>query len=303
MPEFKIRHYDPENDLIRLSKMLTEIETIDRDGEDTSEEYLRSMKDWTGFDPQQNVWVAELDGQFVGYGHVIPRADNPSSLYVVVHPSARRQGLGNQLLVLALSRLEHTQSKNILVYANGRNVASNIFLKQCGFEIAGTSGVMVAPIGDLPLAELPVGFSLRRFLKLGDLQIVAQALNDCYKDMIGHHQNVTNADRFIKYYGEDGIHLLYDEHEILIGICVAKPEGKTDERGVSDLLDAPGLIKKYRHSGIQRALTLAVMAWLRTIGMRPITLEYWGDDEPTIESYRSIGFELVNQQITYQKIL
>lgn len=305
MPDFEIRHYDFEKDLVALSKMLTEIESVDRDGEDTSEEYLRSMKDWTGFDPEQNAWVAELGGRFVGYGQVIPRVDNPSSLYVVVHPSARRQGLGSQLLALALSRLEQAQSKNILVYANGKNVASNIFLKQRGFEVAGTSGVMVAPIGDLYLspAELPVGYSLRRFPELGDPQVVAQALNDCYKDMVGHNQSVTNADRFIKYRGEDGIHLLFDEQKALIGICAAKPAGKTDERGTSDLLDAPGIIKEYRHRGIQRSLTCAVMDWLRSKGTHPITLEYWGDDEGTIEIYHSIGFELVNQQITYQKSL
>jgi len=303
MPEFAIRHYDFEKDLVALSKMLTEIETLDKDGGDTSEEFLRSMKDWQDFDPEQNVWVAELEGRFVGYGQVLPRSDSSSSLYVVVHPSQRRQGLGSQLLKLALSRLVEAQAKKILVDANGRNIASTSFLEHRDFEVVGTSGVMLMPVRDLPSTELPAGYMLRRYSELGDPQIVVQALNDCYQDMVGHHQNVTNADRFISYYGESGIHLLYDEQNTLIGICAAKPEGKTDERGTSDLLDAPGLIKPYRQRGIQRQLTLAVVSWLREKGKRPITLEYWGDDEDTITIYRSIGFELVNQQITYQKIL
>jgi len=303
MPEFAIRHYDFEKDLVALSKMLTEIETLDKDGGDTSEEFLRSMKDWQDFDPEQNVWVAELEGRFVGYGQVLPRSDSSSSLYVVVHPSQRRQGLGSQLLKLALSRLVEAQAKKILVDANGRNIASTSFLEHRDFEVAGTSGVMLMPVRDLPSTEFPAGYMLRRYSELGDPQIVVQALNGCYQDMVGHHQNVTNADRFISYYGESGIHLLYDEQNTLIGICAAKPEGKTDERGTSDLLDAPGLIKPYRQRGIQRQLTLAVVSWLREKGKRPITLEYWGDDEDTITIYRSIGFELVNQQITYQKIL
>ncbi len=39
MSDFLIRHYVPETDLSPLARMLTEIELIDRDGEETSEEY------------------------------------------------------------------------------------------------------------------------------------------------------------------------------------------------------------------------------------------------------------------------
>jgi ribosomal protein S18 acetylase RimI-like enzyme len=68
-------------------------------------------------------------------------------------------------------------------------------------------------------------------------------------------------------------------------------------------LDAPGLIKENRNNGFQRFLTLVVMNWLRQKGAHPIALEYWGDDEKTLAIYRTLGFELVNQQITYRKEL
>jgi len=300
---FTIRHYVPEQDLSELSRLLTEIESIDHDGEETSEEYLHSMNEWPNFDPDQNVWVAESDGHFVGYGQIVPRPGSHSSIYVVVHPKRRRERLGSKLLSLALSRARETQSKNILVYANGHNTASNVFLKHHGFEVAGTSGAMVAPVAHLPQADIPPGFSLRRYSELGNPQLVVQALSTCYKGMVGHNQNVTSADRYLSYRGEEGIHLLFDERETLIGVCSGKPQGKTDERGVSDLLDAPGFIKEYRHQGLQRFLTLAVMNWLRASGSHPITLEYWGDDEDAIGIYLDLGFELVNQQITYHKEL
>jgi mycothiol synthase len=300
---FAIRHYVPEQDLAALSRMLTEIESIDHDGEDTSEEYLRSMNEWSNFDPDLNVWVVESNGSLVGYGQVLPGAQGHSSIYVVVHPTYRRKGLGSKLLALALSRASETDSKSILVYANTHNSASNLFLKQHDFDVAGTSGVMVAQVTDLPQAEIPAGYALRRYPEIGDPQIVVQALDTCYRDMVGHRQNVTSADRYMNYYGEEGIHLLFDEHETLIGVCAGKPQGKTDERGVSDLLDAPGLIEEYRQRGFQRFLTLAVMNWLREKGTLPITLEYWGDDEKAIDIYRDLGFELIQQQITYHKEL
>jgi mycothiol synthase len=298
---FTIRHYVPEQDLTALSRMLTEIESIDCDGEDTSEEYLHSMSKWTNFDPVRNVWLAESCGKFVGYGQAHPIDDGICSIYVVVHPTQRRKGLGSQLLELVLTRAREAGSKEILVYANAHNTASNVFLKHHGFEVAGTSGVMIAPANNLPQAEIPTGYTLRRYPELGDPQIIVQALDQCYKDMVGHHQNVTSADRYMNYYGQEGIHLLFNEHEALIGICAGNPQGKTDEHGVSHLLDAPGLIKEYRHRGFQQFLTLAVIHWLRERGEHPITLEYWGDEEDAIEIYQDLGFELVNQQITYRK--
>jgi mycothiol synthase len=303
--DFLIRHYVPETDLSPLARMLTEIESIDRDGEETSEEFLRSMMAWPNFDADQNIWVAELDGNFVGYGQILPRSDNPSTIYVVVHPIQRRKGLGDKLLGLALSRARQTKSKTIHVYANGHNTASNEFLKRYDFEVIGKSGVMVAPVSKLLQAEIPPGYFIRRYQELENHNpaIVVQALDQCYKDMVGHHQNVTSADRYMEYYGEQGIHFLFDEHEKLIGICAGKPEGRKGEREVFDLLDAPGLIKEYRQHGFQSFLTLAVMNWLREKGTYPITLEYWGDDEMAIAIYRKLGFVLVNEQLTYHKEL
>jgi mycothiol synthase len=300
---FTIRHYIPEQDLSPLSRLLTEIETMDRAGEETSEKYLRSMSEWPNFDPDRNVWVAEANGNLVGFGQILPRLATPSSVYVVVHPTHRRRGLGSQLLTLLLSRARETRSKIVLVYAKGRNTASNDFLKQHGFDVAGTSGVMVAPVTPLPQAEIPSGYSLRRYPELGNPQIVVQALDTCYRDMVGHRQNVTSADRYINYYGQEGLHLLFDEEETLIGVCAGKPQGKIDERGLSDLLDAPGLIKPYRHRGFQRFLTLAVISWLRGQGAYPVTLEYWGDEEDALTIYRDLGFQLVDQQIAYHREL
>lgn len=303
MTEFEIRHYIPEIDLSALARMLTEIEAIDRDGEETSEEYLRSMNDWPNFEPDQNLWIAELDGSFVGYGQIVPRSDNPTTIYIVVHPTQRRKGLGSKLLGLTLSRAYQAKSKTILIYANGKNTASNAFLTRHKFTVAGTSGVMIAPVNNLPLLEIQPDYSIRRYSELGDPQIIVRALNDCYKGMVGHSQNVTNADRFINYRGAEGIHLLFNKTGTLIGICAAKPEGKTDEHGISDLLDGPGLIKDYRQQRLQRFLTLAVMHWLRKKSARSIMLEYWGDDESTLRIYRSLGFEMTDQQFTYQKEL
>src|SRR5690242_803439 len=138
---FTIRHYIPEKDLSSLSRMLTEIESMDRDGEDTSEEYLRASLAWPNYHPDQAVWVAESDDRkLTGYGVALEQPSQRCTIYVVVHPEHRRKGLGGQLLELTLNRASELGAKNILVYANERNQASSLFLTHHGFQQVGSSG-------------------------------------------------------------------------------------------------------------------------------------------------------------------
>jgi ribosomal protein S18 acetylase RimI-like enzyme len=83
-----------------------------------------------------------------------------------------------------------------------------------------------------------------------------------------------------------------------------KSEGRRDEHGTKvDLLDAPGVIKKYRQVGYQRQLILAGIEHLRKNGKHPILLEFWGESEEALEIYRSLGFEMSQRYVTYHKEL
>ena len=308
---FTIRHYVPERDLSQLSRLLTEIESVDRDGEDTSEEYLRASLAWPNYHPDQAVWVAESDGKLVGYGVALEQPSQRCTIYVVVHPVHRRKGLGSQLLELTLNRAGEVGAKNILVYANERNEASNLFLRHHAFQQVGSSGALklVAEPENLT-AEFPEGFTLKRYSEVNDPLILLKALNKCYLGMWGHQHNDNPSEeerkspRFLHYYDADDILLLFDEKNSLFGICSLKPQGKQEGNGeISDLLDGPGIIQEFRERGYQRPLVLAGIEHLRKKGTRPITLEFWGDNENALNIYRSLGFEMVNRFIAYHKEL
>ncbi|MFZ5904359.1 MAG: GNAT family N-acetyltransferase [Chloroflexota bacterium] len=311
MSDFTIRHYEPDKDLSSLSHMLTEIESVERDGEDTSEDYLRYALTWPNYRPAEDVWVAEKDGTLVGYGVALEQPSQRCTVYVVVHPSHRRQGLGRQLLDLTLGRAREFGSKNILAYSNGRNAASQMFLEKHRFGRVGSSGFMMASADqEIPDFEFPTGFTLKRFSELNDLYILAVALIDCYLGMWGHqHSEKPSADnpnvmRFLAEYGAYNILLLFDKDGNVSGMCSAKSKGRKDENGNNvDLLDAPGVIQKYRRDGLQRPLVLAGLRRLREQGQRPVKLEFFGDDEKTLDIYRLLGFELTQQYIAYHKEL
>jgi len=308
---FTIRHYVPEQELAALSRLLAEIESMDRDGEDTSEEYLRASLAWPNYRPAQDVWVAESDGTLVGYGLALEQPSQNCTIYVVVHPDHRRKGLGTQLLALTLNRAREVGAKNILVYANQHNQASDLFLKHHEFEEVGSSGSLkLGAEAETPPAEFPEGFSLKKYSEVNDPLILLRALDDCYLGMWGHQHSDNRSEeeqkspRFLQYYDANDILLLFDERDSIFGICSLKSQGKREANGeLSDLLDGPGIVQEYREQDYQRPMVLAGIQHLRKKGIRPITLEFWGDNENTLNIYRSLGFEMVNRYIAYHKEL
>lgn len=306
-----IRHYVPEQDLSPLSRMLTEIEAMDRDGEDTSEEYLRASLAWQNYRPDQDVWVAESGRKLVGYGVAFEQPSQRCTIYVVVHPSHRRKGLGSQLLELVLHRAREVGAKSILVYANQHNEASNLFLAHRGFQQVGSSGMMkLNDDVEQPRAEFPKGFTLKKYSEVNDPLLLLRALNECYFGMWGHgyNDNPTEEERrsprFLHYYDVEDILLLFDEKNEITGICSLKTQGLREANGeLSDLLDGPGIVQEHREQGYQRPFVLAGIEHLRKRGIRPIMLQFYGDNENALNIYRSLGFEMVNLYIAYHKEL
>ena len=306
---FVIRHYVPEKDLPELARLLTEIESIDRDGEDTSEDYLRASLAWPNYRPAHDVWVAESDGRLVGYGVALEQPSQRCTIYVVVHPSQRRRGLGSQLLELTFNRVRQLDAKDILVYANEQNNASDLFLTHHGFQQVGSSGSMkLDPDVESPSAEFPQGFTLKKYSEVNDPLVLLKALNICYQGMWGHQHDDNPSEeerkspRFLQYYDAEDILLLFDEKASIFGICSLKSQGKREGHGeLSDLLDGPGIIPEFREQGYQRPMVLAGIQHLRQRGTRPITLEFWGDNENALNIYRSLGFKMVNRYVAYHK--
>jgi len=146
MIRFKIKRATSEDvkRLVELSMRLADeqsaMDSLYKPGRDRAKELQTSLKKAVA-NPRYLVLVAQCKGSIVGCvsgriekarkGVQVSKVGYIGGLYVV--PSFRRQGIGTNLVRLALKWLKKKGIKVVETYADERNVASLKALKKSGF--------------------------------------------------------------------------------------------------------------------------------------------------------------------------
>lgn len=89
--------------------------------------------------------VAEVDEEFVGFGHgdLIPEDEIGHILRVYVSPDARRRGIGGELLEAVCQRLFDEGASRIKATALASNELGDEFYRTFGFDPVGTEKVEI----------------------------------------------------------------------------------------------------------------------------------------------------------------
>jgi mycothiol synthase len=305
------RPYNPDGDIPHLSHMLSDIEAVDHDGEETSEEALRAQLTWPNYHPEQDCHVIEAPGDphtLIGYSSVFAQTAERSTLYIAVHPHWRRRGLGSALLAGAVRRAQETRASYVTINANARNKAANTFLRQHGFSLAGSAWTLLAPPGiTLEEARWPAGYTVQSYAGLQHLPAVVEVHNRSFADQWGHAENyqATTGELILNWLSSTdpaGVFLAFAPGGSVAGFCRAllATENDNPDGNGTDQLDAPGVVPEHRHQGLYRPLVLTAMHWLRAQARHPIILQSWGDSDQTIAVYRDVGFELLQHFFAYR---
>ncbi len=90
-----------------------------------------------------NVYVCEVDGEIVGFGVVLPRADGQAELDgLFVRPQVWGEGYGRVLLEHGAAMARTWGASELHVVANAQAMA---FYRACGFEPNGTAPTRFKP--------------------------------------------------------------------------------------------------------------------------------------------------------------
>ncbi len=303
VPAYQIHSLDPDHDYPALSVLCTEIEAADQLGLATSEASLKAAG------PERRRWVAECTdapGQFLAHGWLQPQSPSRWYVFVAVHPKLRRQGLGSDMFGHLLGYGKEMNAQELAASIRSDFLPGAAFLQHHGFRAMGHSRFMKATPAlqqDPPL--WPAGFTVRSLAELQDLQVLVDAHNLCYASHWGHYENSTKltVDKLQEWMQEypdgfipEGIFILFSPDGEIAGVTYGRLAAGNDTGSPKTrIVDSPGVTPAFRQLDLLRPLTLLTLEWLRNQGDGPIELQCWGEEEETIEIYKSLGFTLAPQ--------
>ncbi len=308
-PHIHFRRFDVDKDLPRLFQLLTEIEQVDHTGEDVLEETLKAQLTLPGHDPLQDRWVVTSftnDKHLIAFGTVwkVPQ-NNYADIYVGVHPTWRRQGIGSELLQRIVTRAQFHHPQDILVSADAQNQEVKDFLRKRAFlPIAVYTAMRVASTVDLPQPVFPTGYILRAYNPNNDFSLLLDMYNRAFQGLWGHWGHVTTEyfHEMLEGMNPEGIFLLFTQNGEIVGTCRGEiSELLSKQRGVcTGYLDAPGVVPEYRSKNLYLPQLLHVANWVRNQAQVNIEMESWGDEPQVLAQYQQLGFEIMHQQDIYR---
>ena len=309
---FSVRVLNPQTDFPLLAILASAIEAVDQAGNDTQEDSLRAAT-W------KTRWVVENPTdpeQFIGHGWISMQSPTRAYLYLAVHPAWRRVGVGRLLLEYGLGSGRPPEVEEVVVPVTAANKAGEAFLREHGFQPAGHNRILTTQ-GGITFADpqWPRDYMVRNYVEIDDPYILVEAHNRCYSDHWGHYENsqILTVEKLAEWMKEyplafipEGIFLLFAPDGDLAGLSYGRLSESTDSQGNrTRIVDSPGVAPFYRYLQLYRPLALHTIQWLKSQGEGPLELHCFGEDEETVEIYRSLGFDLaeVNDSVDWVKKL
>jgi hypothetical protein len=180
------------------------------------------------------------------------------------------------------------------------------FLLTQGFRYRGDTWVLLAPTeAEFPPPSWPEGYAVRSYHEAGTIPMLVEVSNRGFSDMWGHWENTPGlvdeavVSRSVERFDPRGIFLAFDATGAAVGQCRTLAAAAGDEPDQPHILDEPGIVPEHRAAGLHAPLVLTAARWLREQGHRPIRLESWGDSAETVAIYESLGFTLIEHDVSY----
>lgn len=253
-----------------------------------------------------NLVVRRSDGRLAGFGHLdLAEGSGPATGELVVHPEARRQGIGTAML-RALT--EHAEPGGLQVWAHGRlpsavGLADRLGLRQVRELRQMHRTLAGADVALPPEAGLPDDLRLRSF-RVGEdeaewLRVNALAFAG-YPEQGGWTADDLHDREQASWFDPAGFLLLeaVDRPGTVAGYHWTKQHERAGEPPLGEVY-VVGLDPAYQGRGLGSLLTLAGLRYLRSRGLTEVILYVDGENEPALATYGRLGFETSLVDVMY----
>lgn len=256
--------------------------------------------------------LAEHGGELVGYAHLdtTDQVEGPSA-ELVVHPMARRRGLGRALVTAATqAAAEHDPTGRLRLWAHGDHPSATALALSLGFErVRVLFQMRRSLLSPVPEPALPDGVRLRSFVRERDEQdwvrLNARAFAE-HPDQ-GKWTLRDLRVRMAEPWFDPAGFLLAERDGALLGFHWTKVHGRTraddqdahqhDPIGEVYVL---GVDPSARGLHLGATLTLAGLRYLRGQGLATVMLYVDESNAPAVSLYRHLGFSRWSTDVCFR---
>jgi len=262
-----------------------------------------------GGDKADSHLLVEKDNQVIGYAH-LDQTDLVAgpSIELVVDPSYRGQGIGQQLLSTAIKIC----GENLRLWVHGEQEAAHSVASSFNFEKIRTVFQMSKTLSDIqPLPAINEEIKIRSFMPGIDSQEWLELNNKVFKDhpeQGGWQLSDLNHRLSEEWFNEKGFFIV-EKNKQVIGSTWTKVHGEHSHHDSEENSHAHPAIGEiyitavdpaYAGLGIGKALTITALNYLKYQGLNDAMLYVDFDNKAALNLYNSLGFKESSKDILYR---
>ena len=261
-----------------------------------------------GISPENNLFVAEYGNEMVGYALAEPELlINRVILHCWVQPVHRRKGVARELVNRVIDRAEELNVEAVHVDISSNNSIARNELPKLGFKYVRRYLELFLDIEKIPDKDLEKAGKECRQLQPGEEEKLADIQNRAFADHWGYHPNTPESiayDINLSHRSTEDI-IITCEDKTFTGYCwteiidIAVNSGE-EKHGIIYMI---GTDPEYRGKGLGKKVLLAGLSYLKSKGIKTVSLSVDSENRVAYELYRSMGFEERGSTLWYEKKL
>jgi len=304
---FIIRNYRPQ-DFNKLVEFGAEAEKQKQSYNRTSlQDLIESLSRPHHF-PENNLFVAELIGDIIGYVDVVPELEiGRVVLCCLVHHDYRKDVYVKRLVEHGLIRATELGVKRVHIVIPQESMMAKRLFSIMGFRFVRRFLELKLDLYASQLPDIDKNDILFRFLRGGEEEKLMNIQNRSFANTWGYNPNtleeVIYRSSLPNCSPEDVI--LACEADNPIGYCwtrriFGKNDTKSSDKGRIYML---GVDPNYRGRGVGKKVLMAGLSYLKSKGIKSVELTVDSENKVACSLYRLTGFDVLGCSLWYEKVL
>ncbi len=319
IPGLRFRHFQGEGDFAQFASVLVASEAADHlDRNVSADDLANAYRHMNNCDPYQDVIIAEVHGEIVGYGRGWWEGDINSGL--ILHHNAflrsewRRKGIGGSMLRWMETRLTEvakshpTGTRCFQVNVTQYQQTNAIMLERAGYQPVRYFYEMVRPtLEDIVEFPLPAGLEVRPVIPEHYPALWKNAI-ETSKDEWGYSEPTEDDYRewlASPHFQPQLWQVAWDvaTNQVVGSVLTFIDEAENKQRGRNrGYTEGIGVDRAWRRRGVARALISRSLQAQKAAGMIESALVADTDSSSNVVSlYESCGFQVVKRDAIYRK--